>query len=369
MKSLESYIYKRHMYFLILFILIGFSKSLLSFNFPYGLTLSNGNIFIIHQKGVTICDNHLSTIILNVITFSEDEEIKTEDSLSKITTAFEYGYIISIINDKIYIFDENGTSIYNGTDKIISSGETAKYYTLIPYKKQENDYHYVVGYINGKKLNLLYYKYIFPSNSNNLFISSKDLMHDYRDNNGHIRYYYFENNALSCQYMKDSRNKTAIVCFFITKDVGSYSDSYYLTVDYYLPSDNSIILHADFLPDDFGTYNIKCIKTALSPDLSKVLIGMYSSTGILYYCLFDIFEFKLKYNQKQSYCRNQYHALKFNYYIEKHEFICSCINDNGKISVEFFNSNYLNYNSTFKYIECETIFGYSILFINNDQKY
>ena len=77
MKSLTSNIYKRTLSFFEIFILIEFSKSFISFNFPYSLALSNGNIFVIHQKGVSICNNNLNKILLNIITFSEDEEIKT----------------------------------------------------------------------------------------------------------------------------------------------------------------------------------------------------------------------------------------------------------------------------------------------------
>ena len=139
---------------LILIIIIDFSYSYLSFNFPYSLTLANGNIFVIHQKGISICNYRLDTIIENITIFSEDEEIKTEESLSKITTAFDNGYIISIINDKIYIFDENGAFIYSDTKSILETGETAEYYTLVPIKKQIDYYHYIIGYVND---NLLFF--------------------------------------------------------------------------------------------------------------------------------------------------------------------------------------------------------------------
>ena len=78
MRSLICFLFKKILHLIIICILIDLSKSLKSFNYPYSLTLTNGNIFIIHQKGVTICDYSLSTIIENVIIFSEDEEIKTE---------------------------------------------------------------------------------------------------------------------------------------------------------------------------------------------------------------------------------------------------------------------------------------------------
>ena len=86
MKPLKS---RKIFSFFILFILINISNSYLSFNFPYSLVLANENILVIHQKGITICNQHLNKVITNVKTFSEDEEIKTEASLSKVTTAFD----------------------------------------------------------------------------------------------------------------------------------------------------------------------------------------------------------------------------------------------------------------------------------------
>ena len=206
-------IYKRILYFFILFILIKLSKSSISFNFPYSLTLSNGNIFVIHQKGVTICDNLLNSILLNVITFSEDEEIKTEDSLSKITTAFQYGYIISLINDKVYIFDQYGASIFNDTEIVLKGQETAEYYTIAPIKKDNSYYHYVIGYIHDKKIYLLYYKYYFYGKSNtctSYLIKNHDYCNDYGTP---LNSYDIINKGLSCQYMEDDRHYKPLVCF------------------------------------------------------------------------------------------------------------------------------------------------------------
>ena len=141
---------------------------------------------------------------------------------------------------------------------------------------------------------MLYYKYRFSTKANNSPSYCKGLTHDCRDIYGHINYYNFENNALSCQYMKDNRNIKVLVCFFIIKKSSYYSGySYYLT-DYFLADEDSITLHENFIPDYFSVYNIRCIKTALSPDLSKALIGMYSSNGDLYYYLFDILQYKLE---------------------------------------------------------------------------
>ena len=47
----------------------------ISFSYPKAATLKNGNIFVIHQYGVSICDSSCSEIIADVITFSTDEQI------------------------------------------------------------------------------------------------------------------------------------------------------------------------------------------------------------------------------------------------------------------------------------------------------
>ena len=60
----------------------------ISLRYPYSLYLPNGNIFVIHEKGITIYDHLMTKQIEDVITFSENDEIKTSD-LSRLTTIFE----------------------------------------------------------------------------------------------------------------------------------------------------------------------------------------------------------------------------------------------------------------------------------------
>ena len=236
--AMKYFIFIKIFQFFTLLLLINISYSYLSFNFPYSLTLANGNIFVIHQKGISICDYHLNEIIENVTSFSGDEEIKTESSLSKVTTAFEYGYIISLINDKIYFFDENGTLIYNEINSILGTGETSDYYTLVPIKKETNSYHYVIGYIYNKLLYLLNYKYIFSTKTNTKLPSIRGQVHDTpRYDNINAGTYYFQNKVLSCQYMTyigSYQTMNILVCFFLVSSSGNY----YITLDYFSVEEN-----------------------------------------------------------------------------------------------------------------------------------
>ena len=67
---------------------------------------------VIHQKGINICDSKVSRIIENIRTFEGNEEIKTEANLSKVTSTFEMNYIICIINNKLYFFNDKGNLLF-----------------------------------------------------------------------------------------------------------------------------------------------------------------------------------------------------------------------------------------------------------------
>ena len=95
-------------YIIISFQLLNKVNSYVHFTYPYGITLSNQNVFIVHQLGIDIINLLFTKIIKNVLTFSEDEKIKTENELSKIEIKYKDGYILSLINDKIYIFNNTG---------------------------------------------------------------------------------------------------------------------------------------------------------------------------------------------------------------------------------------------------------------------
>ena len=367
MKTIYFLFFIRYFKFLMLLILIKISSSYLSFNFPYSLTLSNGNIFIIHQNGIDICDYHLTTILENITTFSEDEKIKTEASLSKVTTAFEYRYIISIINDIVYIFNENGTLIHRDSNSILSEGETADYYTLVPIEKAESYYQYVIGYIHNNLLYFLNYKYFFSSGANIRINERKAKKHDNYDNNLiYQNSYFIENKALSCQYLIDVENDKILLCFFTIFD----SSNYYLTYDYFSVLESGITILENYYPDHYIFYNTLCIKSIRTENKKKSLITLYSSNGVLHFFVYDIdnisepnsFYFSVQ-------CRTQYYGLKINYYKEREEYIISCINGDGQIFISFFDKD-LNYiNDMNKFIDCENIYGHSILFIDNEQLY
>ena len=176
-------------------------------------------------------------------------------------------------------------------------------------------------------------------------------------------YYYFNNNqyylytrALTCQYILDNSFDYVLVCI---STINSY-----IVFQYYLVGETDIIKSTKYTSIGYSFPEILCIKSIRKKDKTKMFVFLYLSTDQARYFIFDFnLGSQLKYIYfVDQHCRLEYYGLKINYYKEKDEYILSCIDYNGKILVEFYDKDFKNYNYTFKYIDCETIYGYSILY-------
>ena len=87
-----------------------------SFDYPYSFTLTNGNIFLIQKKGIDIYDKSLNKHN-QIFEFSEEEEI-SEEKFEKIAIKYNKKYILSVISDKIFIFNNEGKLSYKSEEKI-----------------------------------------------------------------------------------------------------------------------------------------------------------------------------------------------------------------------------------------------------------
>ena len=76
--------------------------NVLYFNYPTAVTLKNGNIFIIHQSGITIVDANFTKVIKNITEEELVTNFLTTDIFSKILNF-----------DKLYIDDK----VKKGTKK------------------------------------------------------------------------------------------------------------------------------------------------------------------------------------------------------------------------------------------------------------
>ena len=354
---------KRNIFFLIILIIpINFSSSYLAFQFPYAFKLNNRNILVIHQLGVTICDETFTESIKRVVTFSDSEKITTDASLSKISSVKADAYVICLINDIIYVFDQEGNFKKKSEDKITSF--SVEYYSLEYTFKESNYLYFVIGFFYNKQLKLYSYKYHILQNTISEHIS---LTNANSFSSSYIIY-----NGLSCHYMKYSSSSYYFICFYFINKSG-----YYLAIDYFKISSSS------FQKYDYSkTFNIEkkayYIKAALFSNKSKLFIGWIASDGVPYYWMYDINQNVEKYvehHYTKTYCQLIPHGFKVNHYSEKSEIIYTCIFEsntwtvrNANILVESMNENFVQTNYTYKYNGCN-LHGYSIVYLDAKRNY
>ena len=257
------------------FILIKYINNTLYFSYPTAITLNNGNIFIIHKTGITVCDSTFSRIIKYVKNFTTDyEQISTEQKLSKVSLEkFSDGYIISIIMFKVYIFDKLGNlKAY----KDISYAYDNLYYSLTPYKYDIDFYYFLVGFFNQQKLYLFYYKYD-PSLQQIIEVAKNLGFYEFDEFDNAI---YLENKGISCQFLKYSNQQDLILCLF---SVYYHFQNELDYVSFYIRGNSIEPQTIEYKNYD---YSIECIKSFSLSDHSKALFCYYLFNSDVYCKIF-----------------------------------------------------------------------------------
>ena len=356
-------------YFIICFQFVENLDLKIYFTYPYTITLSNNNIFVVHQFGVDVIDPLFTKILKRVIIFSEDEIISTEKELSKLEVIYRFNYIIVLIKDKIYIFNNNADLLSISDDKI-SSDMSIEYYALVPYRILNGFYYFVVGFFDTKNyLNLLLYKYQIEGNKI-IYITTK--RNTKLDGNS------FEGKSLACEFMKYIRNsitQNLLTCFLVYRKSEPFSTfSKHLSVKYYNITENEI-----------NEYSYSSIPSMQLDDIKFLKIAKNNSSNLAYICFYQQIKDSascLKYDtsNRELYglmgynkkCRNKIYGLKVKYISETDIISFSCIDYDGSIQADFLDNQlqYINGETSIKqFLSCKNIYGHSILFLANLQKY
>ena len=213
-------------YFILLLIVIFFEEiySLLDFTYPSAIGLMNQNVFIVEQNGVFVYDEELKNIIYSH-TFEESEKITSLDSLSKVVIKYYSNFVICLIKEKIFLFDYEGKFLKK--TNIIIEDENYYYPSLNPiFLNDVENYYYVISYFihenSAYKQKIFLYKINLTNKSNSLIGQiTLDKMQSKALAGLSTDEYDFENKGLSCEYMQceneDSYN--FLVCFFIIKKI------------------------------------------------------------------------------------------------------------------------------------------------------
>jgi len=148
----------------------------------------------------------------------------TEEIFSKIELKYDNECILNIINDKIYIFNNEGKFLYKSKDKI-NNNQTIKNYALASIGLYNDIYKYAIGYFDDNGyLNLLLYSYNITENNNTLLNITRE--NQYHTEEGLKNY---TNRELSCEYMStkfstditisgNDNYRDILICFFFKGD-------------------------------------------------------------------------------------------------------------------------------------------------------
>ena len=111
--------------FINLFLLLLYTNLLLkTFSYPFynlqSTLLKNTDFIFVHKYGVDIVDYELTGFQRTEIEFTEEERITVDKMKDVIIEQFDDGYVICLLNDRIYIFNDEGHFQYK-SDKINNS--------------------------------------------------------------------------------------------------------------------------------------------------------------------------------------------------------------------------------------------------------
>ena len=364
-KTNFNYYQKKNKYLIILLklliILSIFDKYNLtqSFLYPKAITLSNGNIFIIHKTGIDIYDSSLNKNLKNIEKINADKQLYNNYTITALNEN-DNKYIYSIIDDKLYIFNEEGEKYFIGKDKIsLIQGNN---YALIPFKKYNNNLFYMIGFINeNNNIELLFFKFDENIKQNFLEYNISDFKFIDDDHS-----YLIKKNSLTCQMMHNYLNNDVIICFYgviYTKDFITY---FFFDINNYTFIDKYPTHKLDF-PKEIN--EIKEIKSTIDKDNTKIIIYIDTNSGKAFFLKYFIkANFFSKFIEFNYNCKSSDSNIIFDYINHNNIYLFSCLNYKEGINVIFFNT-YFKIENNITINENKYKFGYSIIYSNIRKKY
>ena len=330
--------------------------------YPNVFQLHNNNLFLSNIEGMFFCDQNLQPSKFHHYynkTIYEFKDVKDKILIAQFEEVYN---IICLVQDVFYFFKENGDFILMGElPNTINQSPTIN---LLTYKKDEdNNFHFIIAFIDDGINNLFFYHYMINDNSYRI-ISNYIYSPFYFDYpNIHLNNKYF-----ACQILESLEKGNILTCCFNTF------------------STNLIVLQSFEIDNNFTEIeeyyaktpidNINIMTSTRTVDKKYILV-CYASKYHFGYC----FNYNFDSNQIQNNkalieaCSDQINKFKVSYYKEKKEYIFICENE-GKYTIIFFDKdlNLLNPNEiTTSNYELPYPFyspnSVSVIYDTNEEKY
>ena len=326
--------------------------------FPRTFDLYNGNHILCCSDGIYIYNSNFQEQ-LYFYEFKNKMSGKNDAMFITICQYSNNGNVIIITKNMFYFLSSEGEVIFEDDFNLETSGT---FYTLVPYK-DENNLNFFVGFINNSKdLNLQYY-YINISSEKIELISN--YVPKVKTTDSYIvgsNYFY----GFSCQIMNS--NNDILVCFCC--------HGYPLEIAAFWVSINSElkIIEDSYSFLVFDT-RLVFIKSLSSQDKSKALICLSDMSNIGYYLIYDInslqFSDAIQYMEVDGSWASD---IQIQYFIQTQEYILSGTKNKQFKIVKFDKNMNIIQNSKSDYDyslgdQCYGLNFYNIVFIPENENY
>ena len=353
---------------ILLSIIVSKINSEITFKYPIALSLRSDNIFVVDQLGVNVYNPSLTYLVKNVYNFSEEDKITNDEAFSKVIIRRHKNFVLGLINDKIYLFNEEGNLLFRNDTKLVS-GQSPKQYTIVGRGEEYRYYlYYLIGYFDSENhLILLFYEYYSIKNKNTLLSFYNYSNHEYTYN-GQNYYYSFKNQGLSCEYLTIN-NYDIFTCFYVVSDS---NDKNLLIPGFYEDKGDSLEkIYSEYYPyleiDD-----IKFIKSESYSDYRSDLVCFVTENKLAKCSIFRInsmasadFYSTVTFPKQ---CKNELYASTIGYIYENSFLYFLCNYDvGGGIQAKIYDPDYDSPSFTYEqFVPCQEIHGHSILYLENN---
>ena len=355
-------------------------SSLTSFDYPYSITLANDNIFLIQKTGIDIYDKSLNKLN-QIIEFSGKEEI-SEENFAKIAIKYNEKYILSIINDKLFIFNNEGKLLYKDKEKI-NVNQIIDSYSLTFIHSTNDACYYVIGYFDANSyLNL--YVYGYDNKKNYTLLLSKYNTNQYNNQ------FTYKPKLLSCEYSRYNINYQNFLVFFfnLNSTVGIMVYNI-LNDDHITAFDDFIEYHNDdeisinkylknnlfiLTPNIDNSKDITFIKSESNKKRNLSIVWWNfkgdNQTRYFIYDLYSMMYSDLLYSSEMpNTCIKREYDTRINVFPDKNQIAFSCAIEEENVQILLFNKTDLTNNSYIINISCKNNNELSKFYFNNDENF
>ena len=340
-------------------------RTISSINFPNILTLLNQDIIMVAHDGIYYYNSDFTVEDTSKkINFDRKITDINDDSKTSIVqfSSEDDGYIVILSLDIIYFLTNEG--IFIGSEDL-SSLINANHYCITPYKKENNNLHYIITYPspddNYKNFTIKYFVYDINNNLNEQIISKTIEIRVIHNN---VIPYFFT--GVSCLFLPhSSQDNNILTCFYaVSFGIEIQSKSFD-------PKNNFEEINELFYYSYFSEQTSHINYISIVPNENKQKIFIFYLASIPYYLTFDFekkFSKPISIQIEEEYnIMNQYYYTRTFYFSQTDEIICALsYNFNCKKLIIVFNRDF-----TFKSMSviihngeiiCFNSFAYGIFF-------